>query len=118
MICNPQFQRGQAEVYFRVFLSSLPTFGKHRSSVSFHTYVINASFVKFPFFINGMCGSLYFIASYPTVFFTRLLFLYLFPFPLTDVKPEASRGEVFFPQSRSQAASRARIQTQTHPTPT
>lgn len=75
MMCNAQFQRGQAEVYFRVFLSSLPTFGKHRSSVSFHTYVINASFVKFPFFVNGMCGSLRFIASYPTVFFTRLLFL-------------------------------------------
>ena len=31
--------------------------------LSTQKYVINAGFVKFPFFMNSVCGSLYFIAS-------------------------------------------------------
>ena len=45
------FQRGQAEVYYRVFLSSPPTFGKRRSGVSFNTEICNQCRVcEVPFF--------------------------------------------------------------------
>ena len=80
--CNSQFQRGQAEVYFRVFLSSLPTFGKCRLGMSFNTEICNQRrFCEVPFFKNSMCGSLFFIASLPYSFLHQAFVL--IPFPLS-----------------------------------